>query len=150
MYSAQATNGLGVTDGSGTINPAALNSSGKLPRIYLAIARERDVVFYLLSAVARCAVIRVSLRVETDSRALLGALAHSAASLSPDTSPRGLKRSRSPDTYGDLPADDTYGDDGTYILTRVVRPLLLRAAGAFAGCWEGREKENFANKDTWP
>jgi hypothetical protein len=30
MYSAQATNGLGVTDGSGTINPAALNSSGKI------------------------------------------------------------------------------------------------------------------------
>jgi hypothetical protein len=26
MYSAQTANGLGVTDGSGTINPAALNS----------------------------------------------------------------------------------------------------------------------------
>ena len=30
MYSAQTANGLGVTDGSGTINPAALNSSGKI------------------------------------------------------------------------------------------------------------------------
>jgi hypothetical protein len=29
MYSTQTTNGLGVTDGSGTINPAAL--SGKIP-----------------------------------------------------------------------------------------------------------------------
>lgn len=33
MYSVQTTNGLGVTDGSGTINPAALNSSGMIFRI---------------------------------------------------------------------------------------------------------------------
>lgn len=54
MYSAQATNGLGVTDGSGTINPAALNSSGKLSPISPCYAILRDA---MRCVVARCAVI---------------------------------------------------------------------------------------------
>jgi hypothetical protein len=69
----------------------------------------------------------------------LGALANSAAPISPDTSPRGVKRSRSPDTYGDLPADDNFGEDGT-LLPHARRPspvattCLLRArAGQAAG-----------------
>jgi hypothetical protein len=41
-----------------------------------------------------------------------GALTNPAA-ITPDTSPRGIKRSRSPDTYGDLPPSDGLGDDGT-------------------------------------
>jgi hypothetical protein len=45
-----------------------------------------------------------------------GALAN-PATITPDTSPRGLKRSRSPDTYGDLPTGDNLGDDGTFTLT---------------------------------
>jgi len=85
MYSAQATNGLGVTDGSGTINPAALNSSG--------------------------------------------ALANPAANLTPDTSPRGIKRSRSPD-YGDLPSGDGLGDDGDSKPRKRGRPMKSRAPGA--------------------
>jgi hypothetical protein len=35
-----------------------------------------------------------------------------ATTITPDTSPRGIKRSRSPDTYGDLPMGDSLGDDG--------------------------------------
>jgi hypothetical protein len=54
MYSAQATNGLGVTDGSGTINPAALNSSGKFPPISPRRAVARDAMPF---SVARCDAI---------------------------------------------------------------------------------------------
>jgi hypothetical protein len=43
----------------------------------------------------------------------VGALTNPAATITPDTSPRGIKRSRSPDTYGDLPPSDGFGDDGT-------------------------------------
>jgi hypothetical protein len=32
-----------------------------------------------------------------------------------DTSPRGVKRSRSPDTYGELPTGDGGADDGTSV-----------------------------------
>ncbi len=37
--------------------------------------------------------------------------------ITPETSPRGIKRSRSPDTYGDLTSGDGLGDDGTWPLT---------------------------------
>jgi len=43
-----------------------------------------------------------------------GALTNPAATITPDTSPRGIKRSRSPDTYGDLPSGDHLGDDGMF------------------------------------
>ncbi|CAG8958911.1 hypothetical protein HYFRA_00012908 [Hymenoscyphus fraxineus] len=67
MYSTQTTNGL-VTDGSGTINPAALNSA---------------------------------------------ALANSTANITSDQqTPRGIKRSRSPDHYGGLTQNDNLGDGG--------------------------------------
>lgn len=36
--------------------------------------------------------------------------------ITPETSPRGVKRSRSPDTYGDLPPGDGLGDDGKWKL----------------------------------
>ncbi|KAF4632457.1 hypothetical protein G7Y89_g5667 [Cudoniella acicularis] len=78
MYSAQTTNGLGVTDGSGTINPAALNSSG--------------------------------------------VLTNPTANITPDTSPRGIKRSRSPDTY-DLQQGDGLGDDGDSKPRKRGRPM---------------------------
>jgi hypothetical protein len=86
MYSAQTTNGLGVTDGSGTINPAALNSSG--------------------------------------------ALTNPAGTITPDTSPRGIKRSRSPDIYGDLPSGDGLGDDGDSKPRKRGRPMKSRPPGA--------------------
>ncbi|KAI9814494.1 MAG: hypothetical protein M1832_005900 [Thelocarpon impressellum] len=59
--------GGGLIDGSGTINPAALNSAGALQTPQSLIAT--------------------------------------------NTSPRGLKRSRSPETYGDLPLSGEAGDD---------------------------------------
>jgi hypothetical protein len=83
MYSAQTTNGLG-TDGSGTINPAALNSS---------------------------------------------VLSNQSATITPDTSPRGIKRSRSPDTYGDLPTGDNLGDDGDSKPRKRGRPMKSRSSG---------------------
>ncbi|KAH8808247.1 chromatin remodelling complex Rsc7/Swp82 subunit-domain-containing protein [Xylogone sp. PMI_703] len=70
MYSTQ-TNGLsaGLTDGTGTINPAALNSSGT-------------------------------------------ALPNPPSTITPDTTPRGLKRSRSPpDDYSELHSGDGQGAD---------------------------------------
>lgn len=56
-----------------------------------------------------------SLQVRADKILRPGALNNPAANLSPDTSPRGLKRSRSPD-YGDLPPGDNLGDDGMWSL----------------------------------
>ncbi|KAH6678449.1 chromatin remodelling complex Rsc7/Swp82 subunit-domain-containing protein [Halenospora varia] len=87
MYSAQSTNGLGVTDGSGTINPGVLNSSG--------------------------------------------ALTNPTANISPDTSPRGIKRSRSPDTSGDWQQGDGLGDDGDLKPRKRGRPMkpITRPSG---------------------
>jgi hypothetical protein len=66
----------------------------------------------------------------TDILGPVGALASSAVSLSPDTSPRGIKRSRSPDTYGDLPAEDNFGEEGM-LMSHARRPSpLLREASA--------------------
>jgi len=48
--------------------------------------------------------------VHTDIDLNVGALANPAT---PDTSPRGIKRSHSGDTYGDLQDGDNLGDDGT-------------------------------------
>ncbi|RDL41901.1 uncharacterized protein BP5553_01880 [Venustampulla echinocandica] len=85
MYSAQTRNGLGVTDGSGTINPAALNSSG--------------------------------------------ALINPSVTITPDPSPRGTKRSRSPDTYGHLPQGDRLADDGDRPQKRGRQMKPMRAGG---------------------
>jgi hypothetical protein len=73
-----------------------------------------------------------------------------ATTITPDTSPRGIKRSRSPDTYGDLPTGDILGDDGTSsfdpaisislhsnVRVAIVAMLHVRAA-------DGR---NYANDD---
>lgn len=108
MYSAQTTNGLGVTDGTGTINPAALNSSGKISPGSAYGPALCDTVTLLLGRAPFWMFV-------ADIGHHLGTLANSAASISPDTSPRGLKRSRSPDTYGDLPAEDNFGDGGTLV-----------------------------------
>lgn len=54
-------------------------------------------------------------------------LSNQSATITPDTSPRGIKRSRSPDTYGDLPPGDGLGEDGMYILyERAARYILLQ------------------------
>ncbi|KAI9737319.1 MAG: hypothetical protein M1818_005852 [Claussenomyces sp. TS43310] len=81
MYSAQ-TNGLGadMTDGTGTINPAALNSSGI------------------------------------------------SGPPSSEISPRGVKRSHTPDTYGDLATGDGTDDGGSKPRKRG-RPMKPRSSG---------------------
>lgn len=126
MYSAQATNGLGVTDGSGTINPAALNSSGTISLISSWHAVARDAMPRALGAM-RCN--RPLHYRDTDILGPVGALAGSAAAISPDTSPRGVKRSRSPDTYGELATSESFGEDGMLI------PHSRRPSLAAATCW---------------
>ena len=59
------------------------------------------------------ATMVVQIRIVLTSRP--GALIN-PATITPDTSPRGVKRSRSPDPFGDLPTGDDLGDDGTLLL----------------------------------
>lgn len=57
-----------------------------------------------------------------------GALTNpAAANITPDTSPRGIKRSRSPE-YGDQPLGDSLGDDGMwwpYLVIIIAIPIRL-------------------------
>ena len=50
--------------------------------------------------------------IDANIAAKLGALANPAT---PDTSPRGIKRSHSGDTYGDVQEGDNLGDEGMFI-----------------------------------
>lgn len=113
MYSAQTTNG-NVGLGSGTINPAALSSSGMVLRSHLvlvawirAIAGETVVCgdFFIAAMLTYQWPLTLSFEV--------GALSNNTATITPDTSPnqRGIKRSRSPDIYDT--SDQFVGDDGT-------------------------------------
>lgn len=52
--------------------------------------------------------------------------------LTPETSPRGVKRSRSPDGYGDLPHGDHLGDDGDLKPRKRGRPMKTRPPGAIS------------------
>ncbi|KAJ5047512.1 uncharacterized protein L3040_003336 [Drepanopeziza brunnea f. sp. 'multigermtubi'] len=85
MYSAQTSNGNVGLGSSGTINPAALSSSG--------------------------------------------ALSNNTATITPDTSPnpRGMKRSRSPDTYD--AADQFIGDGGDSKSRKRGRPMKSKTPG---------------------
>lgn len=56
-----------------------------------------------------------NLAIDADMNFQAGALTNPTANITPDTSPRGIKRSRSPDTYGDLPPGDSLGDDGKHL-----------------------------------
>jgi hypothetical protein len=109
MYSAhQTANGLASMEG--TINPAQLNSSSSK---LLQVARMRFLhPNAKLQFIHSCAA--------SSSRSLLTLDLHPVISnppqtITPDTSPRGVKRSRTPDTYGDLPTGDGGADDGTSI-----------------------------------
>ncbi|KAI9674693.1 MAG: hypothetical protein M1817_001596 [Caeruleum heppii] len=118
MYSAAqpvstSMNGMGggIIDGSGTINPAALNSAGK--RFGLLDGRQRPTrALGCLSVPASSS--RDSSRHDlffvhfADDFISTAILSNPTAS---DTSPRGVKRSRSPDTYDEVPATGEGGDD---------------------------------------
>ena len=130
MYSAShpastSINGMGsdMIDPSGTINPAALNTTG-ISCSFL--------IFYLEQTCARLSASRqhVSLHGKVESPPqtdrifchYLGADAFcTVVSVLPtpssvsahDSSPRGIKRSRSPDLYGEIPHGGE-GEDGTW------------------------------------
>lgn len=114
MYSTQSANGLGgVTDGSGTINPAALNSQGMRKLLLsrdLGAYRRRD---HIHGRLLECDALVMLSDQETKADYLPPGALTNPATILQDTSPRGIKRSRSPDTYGDLPPGDDLGDDGT-------------------------------------
>ena len=122
-------NGLGgdLIDGSGTINPAALNSSSGMSQksLFLALSRILHFLFYpehASSTVANYALIFCYFfypvaPLETDNNNYnnrwLVAAAFPAPSTaeSSNTSPRGVKRSRTPDhLHENAPTDDI--DDG--------------------------------------
>lgn len=123
-------NGLGgdLIDGSGTINPAALNSSSGMSQksLFLALSRILHFLFYpghASSTVANYALIFCYFfypvaPLETDNNnnnnnRWLVAAAFPAPSTaeSSNTSPRGVKRSRTPDhLHENAPTDDI--DDG--------------------------------------
>ena len=58
----------------------------------------------------------------------LGVLTGPHQTVAPQASPRGVKRSRSPDTYGDVPSSDR-GDEGVYSSSASLRLLaeLIRS-----------------------
>jgi len=57
-----------------------------------------------------------------------GALSSAATAISSNEVPRGLKRSRSPDTYGELPAGENLADDGDSKPRKRGRPMKTRPA----------------------
>jgi hypothetical protein len=125
MYSAQTSNGLGVTDGSGTINPAALNSGMSQAQTHIPFAGTIP-PFQLLGELPFLVMLTYQLlpsSVLTWKK--VGALTN--PTITPETSPRGIKRSRSPDTYGDLTPGDGLGDDGTWPLAEKFSSLNLLA-----------------------
>ena len=89
-------NGVGanMADGSGTINPAALDSTGKTSVVV--------VVVFVVSGgggFTRWPVPRLIFV----ARAIPLVLSNASNVLDSGASPRGVKRSRSPDPYSDLP-----------------------------------------------
>ncbi|KAM3071411.1 hypothetical protein ACMFMG_009006 [Clarireedia jacksonii] len=59
-----------------------------------------------------------------------GALPSPATGISSNETPRGIKRSRSPDTYGELPTGENLADDGDSKPRKRGRPMKTRPAGA--------------------
>jgi hypothetical protein len=104
----QTSNGLGVSDGQ-TINPAALSScTFYLSSPIIPSAREKFIGRDAIPISRSCnANLSLSQSVLTSN---LTALANQT--ITPETSPRGVKRSRSPDPYSDLAHGEHLGDDG--------------------------------------
>jgi hypothetical protein len=103
------TSSLGVTDGSGTINPAALNSGMSQSQTRIAFAG----TIILLQLLGERSILVILTYQLLPSSVLTW---KKVGALTPETSPRGIKRSRSPDTYGDLAPGDGLGDDGMWLL----------------------------------
>ncbi|TAQ84177.1 hypothetical protein B7494_g7498 [Chlorociboria aeruginascens] len=115
MYS--ATNGMTA---GGTINPAAL-SSGKC-----ALRSSIDMIessSFRLHDMRDPSESDVDFSIVRASLTAKGALSNPATAITPDPSPRGTKRSRSPDTYSDLPHGEALGDDGDSKPRKRGRPM---------------------------
>jgi hypothetical protein len=139
MYSAQ-TAGLGVTDG-GTINPAALNSGRPQSQTRLSLAGVIPQFHNSTPPTARRAFCPCSFDLST--AAVISADMEEAGALTnpiitPETSPRGIKRSRSPDTYGDLPLGDGLGDDGTWPLAEIWHSQFTGLDAPVPMCYSAR------------
>lgn len=115
---------------NGTINPAALSSSMPIPNQVSFVAHPAFDPRYAPSNFADF----------SDDNYLLSRTALTSKSLglanqtvTPDTSPRGVKRSRSPENvYGDLPQSDQIGEDGTFLLSGNAPSLYLQLCDSFA------------------
>ncbi|KAI9759094.1 MAG: hypothetical protein M4579_002611 [Chaenotheca gracillima] len=134
-------NGMGsdLVDGSGTINPAALNPAGECPRSVLValvddascrgLSQNRAHTSHACrSVVSSCPSRRV--REANNARAAVMSLVLSnhPTVLPPDSSPRGIKRSRSQDSYGgDVPLTGEGGDENGES-TRMSEPGRMRLA----------------------
>ena len=58
--------------------------------------------------------------------------------ITPETSPRGIKRSRSPDTYGDLAPGDGLGDDGTWPFVEIWHSQFTGIDAPVPMCYSAR------------
>lgn len=127
MYSAShpvstSINGMGsdMIDPSGTINPAALNTTG-ITRFLLSPPPRTDLRQEFCVASAALPPLRVESSsragrsfcydVEADDLHVASVLPTPSSVPTHDTSPRGVKRSRSPELYGEI-SHGGDGDDG--------------------------------------
>jgi hypothetical protein len=109
----QTSNGLGVSDGQ-TINPAALSSCMSCPSSRVPSRSRKERFRRSATQVFLYSDLDVSLS-QSVLTSNLTALANQT--ITPDTSPRGVKRSRSPDPYGDHTHSDHLVDDGMLFLS---------------------------------
>jgi hypothetical protein len=115
MYTSTGLGGTQNANGQ-FINPQALSSSSKSCSTSinrLNSARRKNVLYATRSIIA----ILPCRRLVGETLLMLGievGLSNQSATITPDTSPRGIKRSHSPDIYGDLPPGDNLGEDGMY------------------------------------
>lgn len=59
-----------------------------------------------------------------------GSLSNQTGTITPDTSPRGTKRSRSPNIYGDVPAGEEQGDETYFKPQKRGRPAKAKPVGS--------------------
>ena len=132
-----AANGMGsdIIDGSGTINPAALNTAGRAPpfptswsgpsawricfdaRSFRGDAKPTD---HVATPSRTCWMSLADI-----CSVLIAVLPPSATVNVQSTSPRGTKRSRSPEPYGDLPAGPEADDVGMLIAPASRRSRMI-------------------------
>jgi hypothetical protein len=114
-----------TTNGAeGTISPGALFPGKELPNRLRETRNQQN--YQHNSAISRSTIqyshqfdddfIKIAVITFTDLESWTGAKINPATTITPatsPTSPRHVKRSQSPDTYADLPTNDSLEDDGT-------------------------------------